>query len=124
MCLDNGRQHPVPSTISSVSAFKNYFLTCNSSSLSSSCCYVTVKDICYVKTQVVGCLQSGGDLLHPHRPGVLESIAYVSCCTGEKAGQCRVTVLSCVIMVRQHQLLIDSIAVSLFSVRQESLSNF
>ena len=48
MCLDNGRQHPVPSTISDVSAFNNYFLTCNSSSLSSSCCSVTVKDMCYV----------------------------------------------------------------------------
>ena len=37
----------------------------------------------------MGCLQPGGDLLHPHRPGVLGSMAYVSCCTGEKAGQCQ-----------------------------------
>ena len=49
MCLDNGRQHPVPSTISDVSAFNNYFLTRNSSSSSSSsCCSVTVIYICYV----------------------------------------------------------------------------
>ena len=173
-----GNTYPVPSTISDVSAFNNYFLTCNSSSLSSSCCSVTVKDMCYVINPSRGMLatrrgsasspspwspweHSICQLLHLWKSWAVpkrDTLARRGCwrspdssrsspspswgatqrfsitgCQLSKATRSmvlatitlltRVKVLSRV-MVRHHQFLIDSIAVSLFSVRPESLSNF